>query len=177
MAGMRVSVNPLSTFPDPMTKKHIHQAFIDQLQRELETLSEAAKNSFDVATHEGHQAESKYDTFSLESSYLARGQAMRVEELREALLRLGALPLLHFGSSTPIDHSALVRLQADDGTKQALFVAPVAGGEEIIVDGEEIMIVSPGSPLGKALISKSVGARFDMEMGSEAQSYTVLSVT
>lgn len=166
----------MSPSPDPMTKKQIHQAFIDQLRRELETLSAAAKNSFDVATHEEHQAKSKYDTFSLESSYLARGQAMRVEELREALLRLDALPLPAFGASTPIDHGALVRLGADDGTTQTVFVAPVAGGEEMVVDGEEIIIISPGSPLGRAVMSKTEGARFDMKVERGSHTFTVLSV-
>ena len=159
-----------------MTKQQIHQAFIDQLQCELESLSAAAKNSFDVATDEAHQAESKYDTFSLESSYLARGQAMRVEELREALLRLDTMPLPAFGPSTPIDHGALVRLGVDDGSTQAVFVAPVAGGEEMIVDDEEIIIVSPGSPLGRAVMSQTEGARFEMKVEFGSRTFTILSV-
>ncbi|MFT5122161.1 MAG: hypothetical protein ACI9TH_000874 [Kiritimatiellia bacterium] len=159
-----------------MTKAEIHQRFIQQLSDELETITAAAKNTFDVATHEESQAKSKYDTFGLESSYLARGQALRVEELTGALQRMHALPLLAFGPKTGIDLSALVRLGAADGTHQTLFISPVGGGEEIMVDDEEIIIVTPSSPLGRAVMSKVPGAKVEMMMGGVTQQFTVLSV-
>ena len=51
-----------------MTKKDIHQRFVEKLSAELESLTAAVKNAISMATDEAHRAESKYDTFSLESS-------------------------------------------------------------------------------------------------------------
>jgi hypothetical protein len=53
-----------------MTKKDIHQRFVDQLARELESIAAAARKSFATATNEEHHAEGKYDTFKLESPTL-----------------------------------------------------------------------------------------------------------
>jgi hypothetical protein len=68
-----------------MNKADLYQTLIDQLQQELATVTAAAKSSFATATSDAHHAEGKYDTFSLETSYLARGQAKRVAELHDAL--------------------------------------------------------------------------------------------
>jgi len=158
------------------TKDDIHRCFIDQLSREVESITTAAKNSASMATNEAHRAESKYDTFSLESSYLARGQAKRLEELAHALERLQALPLKAFTEATPIQLSAFVRLEASDGKKRALFFGPAAGGEQITVDGEEIIIVTARSPLGQAVLGKSVGETFDIKIGATTQTFKVVSV-
>ncbi|MBT3295017.1 MAG: transcription elongation factor GreAB [Verrucomicrobia bacterium] len=159
-----------------MTKQDIHQRFIDQLTREVETITAAAKSSFDTATNAEHQAKSKYDTFSLETSYLARGQAKRVEELNDALERLQQLPLKALDATTPILLSALVRLRADDGETRALFLGSAAGGEMISVDGEEIIMVTARAPLGQAVLGKTVGDTFDIKMGIDTQTFTVVSV-
>ena len=160
-----------------MTKKKIHQLFVAKLSAELESITAAAKNSFDVATNAEHQAKSKYDTFSLESSYLARGQAKRVEELTASLERLQMLPLKDMDEKTPIQLSALVRIEASDGEKRVLFFGPSAGGEEVTVDGEEIIIVTSSSPLGQAVLGKKVGDSFDIKMGIDAQTFTITSVS
>ena len=159
-----------------MTKKDIHQCFVDQLTSELESLTAAAKNTIATATNKEHHAKSKYETFSLESSYLARGQAKRVEELTDALERLRMLPLKKLNDTAPIQLSALVRLEASDGEKRTVFFGPAGGGEEIIVDGEEIIIVTSRSPLGQAVLGKTVGDAIDIKMGIDAQTFTVVSV-
>jgi len=159
-----------------MTKEEIHRHFINQMAHELGALTAAAKNSASMATNEAHRAESKYDTFSLESSYLARGQAMRIEELTHALQRLQALPLKELGGTSPIQLGALVRLQSGEGKKRALFFGPAAGGEQIVADGEEILIVTALSPLGRAVLGKTAGDTFDITIGASTHTFTVVSV-
>jgi len=159
-----------------MTKQDILQRFIDHLTREVEAITSAARRSFDTATNAEHQAKSKYDTFSLETSYLARGQAKRVEELNDALERLQVLPLRTFDTTTPILLSALVRLRADDGETRALFLVAAAGGEMITVEGEEIIMVTSRAPMGQAVLGKTVGDTFDITMGIDTQTFTVVSV-
>ena len=159
-----------------MVKQDIHRSFINLIASELESLTAAAKNSASMATSEAHRAESKYDTFSLESSYLARGQAMRIEELTLALQRLQALPLNDLDDTAPIRLGALIRLETSDGVKRTLFFGPAGGGEKLIADGEEIVIVTARAPLGSALLGKTVGNTFDFKIGKATQTFTVISV-
>ena len=159
-----------------MTKKDIHQCFVEQLARELESIAAAARKSFATATDEEHHADGKYDTFKLESSYLARGQAKRVEELTCALESLRMLPLRALHAASPIQLGALVRLDADDGGGRTLFLCAAAGGERVTADGEEIMIITSRSPLGQALLGKSAGETFDIRIGGDTRAFTVVSV-
>jgi len=159
-----------------MTKNEIHRCFVDMLSGELEALTAAAKNSASMATSEAHRAESKYDTFSLEASYMARGQAQRVEELTYALQRLQSLPLSALSATAPVRLGALVRLASGDGAERVLFFGPAAGGEKISVDGGEVVIVTARSPLGQALLGKTAGDTFDFKIGKASHAYTVMSV-
>ena len=159
-----------------MNKEDIHQRFVDLLSEELETLTSAAKESFATATNEAHHAEGKYDTFSLESSYLARGQAKRVQALSDARERLQVLPLKPLDASSPIQLGALVRLEAKDGETRRVFFGPAGGGEEVTVDGETVIMITSSAPLGKAILGKSVGHSFDIKMGVDVQTFTVVSV-
>ncbi len=158
------------------TKKEIHQRFIEALTSELESLTAATRNSISQATSEAHRAESKYDTFSLESSYLARGQAQRVEELRFALDRLSALAVKELSGASPIQHGSLVRLEAADGKARTLYFCPGGGGEQVAVDGEEVCIVTAQSLLGKALLGKFAGAAFELKIGRATQTYRIAAV-
>ena len=159
-----------------MTKHEIHRRFIEQLSAELDALTSAAKNSASLATDEAHRAESKDDTFSLENSYLARGQALRVEELRHALQRMQALPLSDLPAETPVRLGTLIRLKAADGTRRTLFFGPAAGGEKVVADGEEIVIVTARSPLGQALLGRAVGDVVELAVRGAKREYEIVAV-
>jgi transcription elongation GreA/GreB family factor len=159
-----------------MTKKTIHKRFMDQLAAELESITAAAKKSIATATDDEHRAESKYDTFKIESSFLARGLAKRVEDLTGALDSLQMLPLKKLRKNSPIQLGALVRLKANDGETRTLLFGSAAGGETIMVDNEEIIIVTSGSPLGQAVLGKIVGDTFDLTIGGATHAFTVVSV-
>ena len=159
-----------------MTKDEILRRFVDQIAGELETITAAAKGAFSTATNAEHHAEGKYDTFSLETSYLARGQARRVEELSTALERMQQLPLKAFTADMPIVLGALVRMKAEDGEERTVFLGPSGGGEETEADGETITIVTSRSPLGTCILGKKVGDVFEIKMGPLAKQYTITSV-
>ncbi|MFT5239427.1 MAG: transcription elongation GreA/GreB family factor [Candidatus Promineifilaceae bacterium] len=159
-----------------MDKFDIHQRFVDVLKGELAAITASAKDSFATATSEAHHAEGKYDTFSLESSYLARGQAKRVAELADALELFQLLPLKSLDDTSKVQRGALVRLEADDGETRTVYFGPAAGGEEISVDDETIIVLTSSSPLGAAILGKSTGDTFNLKMGIDTQSYTVTSV-
>jgi transcription elongation GreA/GreB family factor len=159
-----------------VTKKEIHQCYVDQISEELEFLSDVAKKSLDSATNDEHRAKSKYETFSLESSYLARGQAKRVAELTDALDRFQMLPLKDLNDNSPIQLSALIRLERSDGERRILFLGPAAGGEKITTDGEEIIIITSQSPMGQAVLGRTVGDTFNLKMGPDTHTFAVMSV-
>ena len=159
-----------------MTKKVIHQRFIDHLTAELESITAVAKKTFATATSEEHRAEHKYDTFKLESSFLARGQAKRVEALASALDSLQMLPLKKLNSASPIQLGALVRLESGDGEMRVLYFGFAAGGETAVVGGVEITMITSRSPLGMAMLGKVVGDSFEINRGSAVQTFVVRSV-
>ena len=76
-----------------MNKAEIHKAFIEKLAVQVAAITLASKHAMSDVTDPEHKARSKYETFSLEASYLARGQSLRVEELRDALSILRAMPV------------------------------------------------------------------------------------
>lgn len=97
-----------------MNQTSILKAACDLLEAQLEASESAAKRSQETASDTEHIARSKYETFSLETSYLARGQAMRVEELRESLGRLQAFRALPADALLPIGLGALVQVAFAD---------------------------------------------------------------
>jgi transcription elongation GreA/GreB family factor len=147
-----------------------------QLAAELESITAVAKKTFATATSEAHRADNKYDTFKLEASFLSRGLAKRVEELTSALDSLQMLPLKKLQGSSPIQLGALIRLKSGDGEQRALLLGSAAGGETTLVDGEEITIVTSGSPLGHAVLGKVVGDTFELRIGPDTRVFEVVSV-
>lgn len=138
-------------------KKQLHQLIIDRLSEDLAILLTAAKTAHEAAIHEENVPDNKYDTLSLEASYVAQGQANRAQELKHALHQYRDLPLRHFSEASSIRLTALVTLEAGDGTSRTVFLGPGEGGLKIQLEGEEILVITPGSPLGRQLIGKCPG--------------------
>ena len=133
------------------------QAVLDQilavLNAELASLTRAANDAFAAATDPDSKAENKYDTRSLEASYVARGQAKRVAELQEAVRAFEALPS---GTLESGALGALVTLAAPEGLSH-YFLGPFAGGTEIVHEENKIVVITPASALGQKLIGLREG--------------------
>ena len=153
-----------------MDKAEVHRRFVALIETELDAARDSALRSFETATDSEHQARSKYETFSLETSYLARGQAQRVEELAATLESLHRLPLRPFSGTDPVAPGALVGLGGEGADERWVFLSPMGGGEEIDQDGKTVMLVTPGSPLGRAVTGRRTGERVtDLPGGSSAR--------
>ena len=159
-----------------MTKSDIHRLVVERFTEELAAITAAAKSSFEAATNKEHNAESRFDTFSLESSFLARGQAKRVSELSDALEQLQLLPLAELTETSLICLGALVRLTESNGDKRTLLLCPAGGGEAVVVADETITIMTPRSPLGRAVLGKTQGDTVTVEIGGAMQTLHVDSV-
>jgi transcription elongation GreA/GreB family factor len=138
-------------------KKRIHRLIIERLTADLTVFSTAAKTAHEASIHEENIPDNKYDTLSLEASYVAQGQANRAQELKRALHAYRTLTLQHFEDESPIRLTALVTLEGEDGETRTVFIGPEEGGLKLNLDGEEILVITPGSPLGQDLIGKCAG--------------------
>jgi transcription elongation GreA/GreB family factor len=138
-------------------KKRIHQLIIERLTADLAVFSVAARTAHEASIHEENIPDNKYDTLSLEASYVAQGQANRAQEIKRALHAYRTLALQGFEAEAAIRLTALVTLEAEDGEKKTLFIGPEEGGLKLNLDGEEILVITPGSPLGNDLIGKCAG--------------------
>jgi transcription elongation GreA/GreB family factor len=131
-----------------------------ELRSRLERLARAARAAHAAATDPGSKAESKYDTRSLEESYLATGQARQVQELAETLRIFENLRPVDFSESDEIGSGALVEVERG-AEKMFFLLVPAAGGMEIFSEGKEITLLSSESPLYQALVGKRVGDTLD----------------
>lgn len=113
-----------------------------------------------AATDPGSKAESKYDTRSLEASYLAVGQARQVEELARALRHFESFHPPSFGAGEAIAAGALVELRTPGG-RAWFFLAPAGGGLEVSIGQDTITLLSPESPLYQNLLGCRVGDVLD----------------
>ena len=158
-----------------MDKKALVDKIIEKLESERSSLAEAARNTYEAATHEEAQAEDQYDTRGLEASYLAGAQAKRVAELEQFILTLRFLDVTHFNEDTPISSTALVELD-HDGKIVWAFILPQGGGMTVELGGTLVQIVTPKSPLGEALISRKAGDLALVDTGRETREYEIVSV-
>jgi transcription elongation GreA/GreB family factor len=147
----------------------------EQLKGTLEAGMEAARATTAAATDPDSKAENKYDTRNLEASYLARGQAARVVETREALTEYESLRVRDYAEGQPIGEGALVALRGGDGEFYC-FVGPAAGGMEVEVDGQLVMVITRASPLGSRLLKRRKGERVEMSPGRAATAVEIVGV-
>jgi transcription elongation GreA/GreB family factor len=137
-------------------KAALHLHIRMQLQASFERLARAALDAHAAATDPDSKAEGKYDTRSLEASYLAAGQARQVEELAEALRVFEACTLAEYEPDAPIGMGAMV--EADLRGETALWLlVPAAGGMVVEAEGREITLLSPSSRLFQQLLGRRAG--------------------
>lgn len=159
-----------------MKKNTLLKKIIAALKDNLDVLDKAAQSSRAEATHESSKAESKYDTRGLEAGYLASGQARQAREILESIKVYETLPLRDFAPDEPVNLTALVRLEVD-GHAGFYFVGPKNGGLEIQHAGEEILLITPQSPLGENLLGKKTGQRWTTKLGGATVNYHLVSVS
>lgn len=158
-----------------MKKAHLLGLIVASLSDSLGVLEKAARASHEEATHESNKAESKYDTRGLEAAYLAGGQARQAKEILDSITLYEALAIKDFAPGEPIDLTALVELDTD-GIQSTYFIGPKNGGLEIEYQRQEIMVITPQSPLGQNLIGRKAGQRWTAKIGGSTVKYHIVSV-
>lgn len=157
-------------------KKQILDELIGKLKMEMAELEAAAKSNKDFATDQEFKAESKYDTRSLEASYLASAEAKRVEELKLDIQMLEEVDLKLSERSDEVCIGSLVDLRHKD-QERSYFVIPTSGGTLVKIGERAVLVVSVFSPLGDAVLGTKVGEEFEVETPKETRLYQVISNT
>lgn len=127
-----------------------------ELRSQFDRLAQAAREAHAAATDPGSKAESKYDTRSLEASYLATGQAKQVEELATAVRIFESFDPPAFDIDAAIDAGALVETDLD-GETAFFLLAPAAGGLTLDHFSAELTVLTPESPLYQKLLGRHTG--------------------
>ena len=153
-----------------MDKQALKTELIAQLEATLATARIAHASAIEASTHEEARAENDKDTRGLEQSYLARGQAQRVAELEAAVGDVTALALRTFTATSVVALSALVMIDEDD---QQFFIAPAGGG--CVLDGG-VQVVTPSSPLGRALLGKRIDDEVELQLPGKLRSFAITSI-
>jgi Transcription elongation factor, GreA/GreB, C-term len=145
-------------------KREVLRRLQERVVQQLDTLTASQLSAQSGATHEETRSEHPKDTRAIEAQYLARGLADRVETLRTAVISLATLRLARFGPDDEIALTALVGVQDEAGLAAVYFLAPAGGGEHVEVDGCSVQVVTPISPVGRALVEKQVGDEAVVEL-------------
>ncbi|MEZ4287382.1 MAG: GreA/GreB family elongation factor [Polyangiales bacterium] len=148
---------------------------LTQLETDIAQRRKSAELTQEGLTHEEARPENDKDTRALEQSYLARGQAQRVEELEDAAATLRFMTLADFSDGKAIDMSALVHVVVDD-EERAFFIVPVAGGVDVVVEGTKVQLITPASPVGRALLERYEGEELEIRLGERLREFEIVAV-
>lgn len=141
-----------------MDKPLLIEKLLAHLDAEVDRYTQAARAAQADATDDQSRAENKYDTRGLEASYLAHGQSRQAVETVHAREQFASLDRRDFLPDEPVSIGALVELETH-GERGFYFVGPSAGGTEVILDGQEVLVITGHSPLGRKLVGKRAGER------------------
>ncbi len=147
---------------------------IAHLEAELANLLLAAKNAHLAATDDQSIAETQYDTLAIEASYLAEGQSRRVLELQQALEAFKKLNYLQKHNEVRL--GSLVQLEQDSKSNCWFFIAPAAAGYRTTIASDKVTVITPHSPIGKALVAKCVDDEISLLLGNNQLTEYIVAI-
>jgi hypothetical protein len=139
-------------------KRELLAALIAQVEAKLAELRAGYGAARDAVLSTPHVMKSKREVFGQESAYLANALALNIQEREHELKILRGLRLPENAERVAL--GCLVGVGASGETIEGLYlILPVCGGMEVPVEsgGAPVRIVTPQTPLAKALLGKSVG--------------------
>jgi transcription elongation GreA/GreB family factor len=159
--------------PPLPSKADVIAALAADLATELAALERVAAATRAEVGSDETRSEGQYDTRAIEASYLARGQATRIAELRRLIAWVD-----RFDPRRPLDPpvvqvGALLAVQGH--RRELLFVAPTGGGR-LQVGPDTVRIISPRGPMGQAMAELEVGDEVEVDSTRGVQSYELLAI-
>ncbi len=154
-------------------KSSLREELLGRLRAELDQLERAHQAALEGATHEEAKPENSKDTRALEQSYLARGQAMRVADARRAVADVAVMPVEPATGAARVAVGALVTTSEDD-EERLVFVAPHGGGS--VLAGGRVHVVTPQSPLGRALVGRQEGDECELSLAGRERVVAIVAI-
>ena len=155
-----------------MNRTDVIKAIIQELEAQLATATAASKQAAETATDEESKAETKWDTQGLEASYLAAGQAEQARVLGEALQKMNSFLTNLQSKKNSVTVGTLVQCDLN-GFQDWFFLSPVGGGLDVDMEGTNVTVITPQSPLGTRLKGQEVGAGFTLPNGAGGKVLTI----
>jgi len=150
-------------------KSAVHEAVLGAIKQRLSQTQETLRHSHAAATHEEARADNKYDTRSLEMSYLATGMTDRIAQLRQVL------SAYHFWTlperADVVRPGALVVLLDEEDVPLRCYIAPYGSADTVVVEEMKIRVITLKAPLGRALVGKSEGDEVSVKVDGVIRSW------
>jgi transcription elongation GreA/GreB family factor len=159
------------------------QALIEQLAARLRDSAGVARKAGQLAAEEARDgaspAEKSQDArVALEYAGLARGQTQRANRLVADLATLESFrPPAALAAGALVGLGAIVEVE-DETRGRTFFLAPVGAGVELTGPGGDgfLSVVTPGSPIGRAVMGRRVGDTLEVSVDGEPREWTITFV-
>jgi len=129
------------------------------------------------AAREGADAKTKREDarMSLEYGALASGQRRRVQRGKSMLAALDKFTPGRIRRDGKVRVGSIVEIEDEDGYGKTFFLAPAGAGVELTGPGGDglLIVVTPNSPVGKAVIGCEVGDDIDVTVEGKTHSWEI----
>ena len=160
-----------------MEKTIIAKQVLEKLKTDLlRTIKQRDEAQQEANSHVGAM-ESRYDTFKEEAQYLVSGCNKQIEKLNTDINILST-----FIMNNPFLKKKMEKIEAgtlvtvtENNTKKNLFLLPVGGGSEIVIDEKTIHIITLLTPLAKALLHKGCET-ITLSVDDDSHTITIINI-
>jgi len=135
-------------------KDNLKEQVILKLKEDLAGLKKAAAETRSVSSDDENKQEGKYDTRSIEASYLAEAQAEQAAQIEESIFKLQSLTPSE-DPDTVILGAIVILTDAEDNDLQ-FFLLPAGGGISLEYEDQPLTVITPESPIGEKIIAKAL---------------------
>jgi transcription elongation GreA/GreB family factor len=161
-----------------MDKQFLVEQLAQRLRESASVARRASQAAAETARDGATPAEKREDArVALEFSGLAKGQTARAARVTAEISTLDVFRPAKLLPKGSISLGAIV--EVEDGEQgRTFFLAPVGAGIELTGPGGDgfLSVVTPVSPVGKAVLGKRVGDTFEVMVQDEAREWTITYV-
>ena len=161
-----------------MDKQFLVEQLAERLRESASVAKKASAAAAEIARDGATPAEKREDArVSLEFSGLAKGQTARAARVAAEISTLDIFRPAKLAPKGAITLGAVV--EVEDGEQgRTFFLAPVGAGVELTGPGGDgfLSVVTPISPIGKAVLGKRVGDTVEVMVQDEAREWTITYV-
>ena len=152
------------------SKLDLRAQLLAQLEEQLATARAAHAAATEGAISDEARPENDKDTRGLEQSYLARGHAQRVADLETAVTVTAKMTIERLAK---VAIGALVVVEEDERAR-SIYVAPHGGG---LVLAGDVTVVTPTSPMGRALLGRAAEDECELVAGGAQRTLLITEVS